>query len=331
MERFHFGLWELLAAFSVPAFLFAVLHAFFHQRQAHLTALFACLLSLPILVITEYSPLQFGANSWTAFNLPDNEIQWVINARWKITAVSAVVISLFSCTLRFLPREWKLRNFPMRETTWPAFACFAPVLLFWYCSGASPYRIPIIVDGMHGELTILHVLKHGSQFHETSVEVFRDGKFYRQENNRRFFQYRFPVFAGSTVSSSELTQDAIAFSKSTDLNNLKTPPPVKLRRWEAEGWYVLSPRGVFAFTSENGSAAPASVISLFERLDKLPLRSTPYDQKDICFGFCYDPWAGLGSLYLNQRCATSDSGQTHCRVNWEKKNPPATAGFIQHD
>ena len=40
-------------------------------------------------------------------------------------------------------------------------------------------------------------------------------------------------------------------------------------------------------------------------------RNKVKNNKDVCFGFCYDPLAGLGIVYLNDRCA--DRNGTRCK------------------
>jgi hypothetical protein len=170
---------------------------------------------------------QFPAlNSWIAFNFPDgypHSFPDVFLAKLKILFAATVVVSTACCATRLLPPGWLLRGLPIRERTWPAFAVCFLAIATWYAASASPYRVPLIVDGIWPELTVLHVEKRGIQFHETTISVVQDGKLYGQRNEETVpipirnswrlggataSHYRAGTYAGTIRSSEKLTYAA---------------------------------------------------------------------------------------------------------------------------
>jgi hypothetical protein len=195
-----------------------------------------------------------------------------------------------------------LRKIPLRERTWPVFAVCLLFIAVWYCVSVSPYRVPLIVDGVGAELTLLHVEKRGIQFHETSISVYRDGRFFVARNDRRLFHYRFANRTESGVLSEAVTTSAITMARSAQLKELRTPPATALRSWNAEGWYIRTPQNVLAFTTKYGTEPPRNVVDLFQDLESVaPTKKALWTNRDVCLGFCYDPLAGLGLVYLNDR------------------------------
>jgi hypothetical protein len=169
------------------------------------------------------------------------------------------------------------------------------------------------VDAVSPELTLLHVEKNGSQFHETGISIFEKGQVYLSQNDRRLFQYRFSVRIGSVVLSQDATTREAAFALAEELANSNTAPPVPLHSTNAEGWYARTKhRHVLAFTTEDATPPPPKLVSLFRALQSaVPATDHWGDEKDICFGFCYDPLAGLGIMYMNERC--TDRNGTRCK------------------
>jgi len=135
-------------------------------------------------------------------------------------------------------------------------------------------------------------------------------------NDRRLFQYRFPVHLGSAVLSPDSREAAIALGEEL-WNAGETELPVPLRSKNAEGWYVRAEphtkgQRILAFTTENGTSPPPKLTSVFHALESaVPETEPSRDGKDICFGFCYDPLAGLGIVFMNNRC--HDRNGTHCK------------------
>jgi hypothetical protein len=254
-------------------------------------------------------------NSWIAFNLPAGNPQFfsdVLLAKLKILLVVIVVTTTLLCVTRLLPASLVVRKIPVRERVWPALAVCFLVITLWYSISASPYRIPLIVDGAPAELTVLHIEKKGIQFHETAISVSRDGRSYVLRNDRRLFQYRFTSRGGSGVLPEATTARVLKLAQWTKLGGMSTAPAVALRNRDAEGWYVRTGYKVLAFTSEYGTEPPREVVTLFHDLDSVaPAERELRTVNDICMGFCYDPLAGLGLENMNDRCAEQNG--TRCK------------------
>jgi hypothetical protein len=183
-----------------------------------------------------------------------------------------------------------------------------------------PYRIPGALDYSSWPiLQILHVQKHGLQFHERCVKVWgRRGvpeSVSFSLNDRRLFEYRFQQKFARAELSKSLGEHVAAL--------IQSPKPVKsnrdaitpLRRWNDEGWYVMGEdMGLRVYTKENQLTPPQEVVDLFDELKKLPrTNESSEDIKDVCLGFCYDPLSGLGALYANHRCRWEETGVVECR------------------
>jgi len=95
--------------------------------------------------------------------------------------------------------------------------------------------------------------------------------------------------------------------------DLRTPEPKLLRDWNAEGWYVRLGRAQFlAYITESGAQPPPEGIEVFRAVEGLPVQERrECVVRDVCLGFCYDPYAGLGVAYLNDLCRTDRNG-TRC-------------------
>jgi hypothetical protein len=176
-----------------------------------------------------------------------------------------------------------------------------------------PWMLPVIVDRGLPDVRILHVEKRGLHFHETSVRISRDGRFWVRQYDRRLFQYRFQGLDRSGVMPETTRQRADALVRSSTLRNLRTAPAIALRSWNAEGWYISTLHSPLqAFTSEYGTTPPTGVRDLMEQIAKLPGEGQSFAIEDVCLGFCYDPVAGLGFIFLNDRCTTLPGGTTRC-------------------
>jgi hypothetical protein len=250
-------------------------------------------------------------NSWILFNLPDGDPNITI-AKLRILFVVTIVTATACALMRLLPANWTVRAIPTRERTWPAFVVCLLVIVPWYCVSASPYRIPWIVDAVWPELAILHVEKNGIQLHETTITVYRDGRFYIRRNDRRLLQYRFAVRAANGVLPHAMTARVQLLAQSPQIRSLHTLPAAALRSRTAEGWYIRTEQGTLAFTTEYGTEPPKEVVDLFRDLEPVgPAENNLEMSKDVCLGFCYDPLAGLGLRYLNDRC--KEQNGTRCK------------------
>jgi len=286
------------------AFLLASIGLFFWPRLSYCFGLISGLV-----ILQWYSRFEFsmpGLNTWITFNLPNTTPEFlddVLSAKVKILFVVTVVSSTVVCMFRLLPAAWMLKGIPIRERTWPSIAFCLLVVASWYCTSVSPYRIPLIVDGTQPELVILHVNKKGRVFRETAVRVFRDGRFFIGSNYRRLFHYRFEDSVTSGVLPEPFTARVRALTQSGELTGIRTGPAVPLRARNAEGWYVRTRQGILAFSTEYGTWPPLEVTDMFHRLESVePSEKRLGTQSDVCFGFCYDPLAGMGIVYLNDRC-----------------------------
>lgn len=310
---------ELTLIASAAALLMASVIAFRWPRISHLLGLMSGVGALYWFYSIEFGYSFPALNTWVTFNLPDGTPDSsgdILFAKLKIIfAISALAATVISAT-RLLPRNWIIRHRPVRDRLWPALVVPALATLVWYALSVSPYRIPLIVDGIPADITLLHVEKRGNQFHETGIGVFRDGRAYLFHNDRRLFQYRFPVRLGSAALTPDSREAAIALGEEL-WNAAETEPPIPLRTKNAEGWYVRAEphtkrQRILAFTTENGTPPPPRLISAFHNLESLVPETEPSrDGKDICFGFCYDPLAGLGIVFMNNRCL--DGNGTRCK------------------
>lgn len=178
---------------------------------------------------------------------------------------------------------------------------------------AMPWLVPGIVDAVSRDLRILHVERRGMRFHETSVRAMRNGEFWANHYDRRLFQYRFQLPSVSGVMPQATHERANDLAHSLLLRSLHTAPPIALRSWNAEGWYVaLRDSPLLAFTSEYGTSPLWEVKEMLEQIEKLSGIQGLVTVKDVCLGFCYDPVAALGFWYPNQCCHTLPNGSTQC-------------------
>lgn len=245
-------------------------------------------------------------NSWIGFNLADvpDLLGSLEEMRLRVLFGAALITSTSVSVNALLPVFVRFRDKPVSERIWIPLVFASAVVAFWYLRSVSPYRIPIFANGVRPELAILHIQKAGLQFHETRMSIYRNGEYYYSHNDRRLLQYRFAVEGGSGVLPSKLLTEAENLAGSLPEEG-QSGSPKPLRSWRAEGWYITTRRGrrVSAFTTENRKGAPQEVVELFRRLVAIPpVRKALPAEKDICFGFCYDPLAGLQMADLNDRC-----------------------------
>jgi hypothetical protein len=304
-------------AISPYVFALAAIALFIWPRLGHLAGLCAGLLALPWFVWTETRWPQIS-NSWIALNTTNKREDFALHfAQLKILTVGLIVIAVSGSMVRLLPANWMFRGSPLSKRTWPAFGVCFFVFAVWFGSDVMPYRLPgMITRGLPADLEILHVEKSGLQFHEVTIGVgVRVEKFNHRENRRRLFEYRFTETGGQGTLPPALSSRVLGFIQTRELQDLHTPRAKALRAWNAEGWYVFIPEKMImlAFTSENGAQAPEEVIDLFREIENEPLswKSPAMLKKDVCLGFCYDPFSGLGAVYANERCSTFADG-TRC-------------------
>jgi hypothetical protein len=311
------GYWTpIMAVTGSLIFLCACVLVFFQPTVAYLLGALAGGVAVPWFVLTESS---FSPSAWAYLNGPDDFGGATARpvAELKILSVALIAVAVTCSIFRLLPTRLLLRISPLSHRTWPALAVAVLVLAVWLQHSARPWMLPTIVDAVFPELQILHVEKRGLQFHETSASFFRNGRFWVTHNDRRLLQYRFQSRSTGGVMPPSLTDRANVLAHSTTLRNLRTASPIALRSWNAEGWYVAlgnwdSP--LLAFTSDFGTTRPQEIRDLLEQIEKLTAtqRQGSFVVEDVCLGFCYDPVAGLGFWYSNQRCHGMPDGTTQC-------------------
>jgi hypothetical protein len=286
-----------------------------NHRVGYKTGLAAGCMALPWLIWSEGFPFNFQmVNSWITFNLSDrDDFGNILLAGLKILAFGLIVIAIVVSALRLIPPRWTFRNSPLCTRTWPAFAVCIVALATWFGCAAPPYRIPMIVDSVWPELSVLHVEKQGLQFHETRVSVWRNRDFSIFRNDRRLFQYQFTqrLEEGYGLPPS-VFQHVTALVRSSQ-PQVPAIWPRTLRTWNAEGWYLLTGRTrVLVYTPELGTVPPKEITDLVHEIEvQETARKSQSYVRDVCLGFCYDPLAGLGIIYINSRCRT-DRNETRC-------------------
>jgi hypothetical protein len=313
LPRSH-GLAPAVVIASAIAFAVASAGVFIRPRPSYLLGVASGLVALHWFWQIEFWDFP-ALNSWIAFNLADGNpfsSADIFQVKLRILFAVMVVTSTACSVARLLPASWVLRKLPLRERTWPALAICFLIIASWYVVSVSPYRIPIIADGIEPGLTVLHVEKRGMQFHETAITAFRDEKLYVQRNDRRLFQYRFAVRGSLGTLPETIAARVRVLVQSAQLRDLRTAPAVALRSRNAEGWYIRTGHNVLAFTTEYGTEPPREVVDLFHDLESLaPIEKELRTEGDVCMGFCYDPLAGLGLANINDRCVERNG--TRCK------------------
>lgn len=255
-------------------------------------------------------------SAWLVFNVPPSDWAMFLPDRQRLLATIAFVVTSVYSSWRLLPARWKWRGRSLQDRDWMPALIVLFVFSGWFATSVIPYRVPLIIDADWPDVSILHVVKRGIHFHEERGTIHSHRLRYGfSTTDRKLFQYRFAEYG----SSGTLAADAMARIqqdlKSEPLKNAPIYPARPLRSWNAEGWYVTTPRGVLAFTTENALAPPRELLSAFEELRSSPRddreKDEPFVLSDVCLGFCYDPSSGLGIIYLNQRCVYHGSGY-HC-------------------
>ncbi len=250
-------------------------------------------------------------NSWIALNLPDTTGS-LKETQLRLGYGISLIFSTVCAGCALFPASWYLGGRPVREHVGLTLAVAFGIVAFWYFRSISPYRVPVFSDGPSPELAILYVEKHGLQFHETGVSVYRNGEYYYSRDERKLFQHKFVVQGGSGVLTPKLLSQVKELADSQEIRDLDIGPSKPMRSWRAGGWYVSSRRKgeVATFTTENGKEPPKEFVHLFQQLlTQASWKQLPAE-KDVCFGFCYDSLAVLHMANLNDRCGLSNG--TRC-------------------
>lgn len=305
----------LAALFGPIALLFGMLLL---RRQYRLgTSLIAigAALALPWFFLTES---RVSSNSWISMNASWNDpdlFRYIHYSQLRIASVALLLTTLILAVTRLLPSRWRLVRHPMNRLTWPAFAISPVFIAYWFATSAFPYRQPVIVDAMRPELGLLHVEKDGAVFHETRVTVYQDGRYYLTRNNRHLFRYNFSETAQEGLLTSDLRAKLKDILALPELKRTLDRAPKALHARRGEGWYTkMGSYKITAFTSENSIPPPAELRTFLADVEREPSlgKSSRYELRDVCLGFCYDPKAGLGDRAENERCSQRADGNELC-------------------
>ncbi len=263
-------------------------------RFADLIALVGALLAWPYFRLVAFPKYTFSP--WLIFNLGGESsalhFAHLIGTLTILAASTLVAATAFSA-LRVTPNAWRIGKISIRDRAWPGFAVTFLFVVTWYLRAVTPYQIPIFDIHQHlPDISVLHVEKHGLQFHETSLAFYPDGQFFFAQNDRRLFQYSFQTRWARGV----LTKDGFRL-----LDALVNSPPeftgsevssyVPPKTWNADRWFV-STKGSVTEKSVNidASEVPNEVRALFYETQKLPQEWTRQGTaRDVCLGFCYNP------------------------------------------
>jgi hypothetical protein len=256
-------------------------------------------------------------NSWVLLNASGDlaEMVYLRYAQLRIVCAALLLFALAWALIRLLPSSWHVRNLPLNQRTWPAVVIAVFVIVWWFATFAFPYRQPVIADAMASELSILHVEKNGIDFHETSLRIYRDCRFFMTHNDRRLFRYKFEeVWHGGVLTEDQCVQLKTVLGL-TDQQRTQDRAPKAPRVAHGEGWYTEMQRyEIAAFTTENATAPPAELVAFFRGIVAMPSDGPHqrYEVRDVCLGFCFDPQAGLGYRALNQRCREGADNKEYC-------------------
>ena len=267
---------------------------FMARKLGDLMGLVGALLVWPYFRLAEFNGFTFS--SWVIFNLPDGSYDSrcsTLIATLTILSIGSLFAATAYSALRLTPRTWHVGKLPLRNRAWPGFAISFLFLTGWYLTSISPYQIPIYdIHQIRPIVSVLHVEKHGLQFHETSLAFYRDGQFYFAHDDRKLFQYRFQ----GTLAKGVLAEESFR-----RLNGVANSPPefrganvasyIPPRAWNADRWFVfVEGRAARKPINVELTVAPKEVVTLFYDVQNLPLEWTKKTTKrDVCLGFCYDP------------------------------------------
>jgi len=296
---------DVLCSLSLPLLAFAAGSLRYRRALAHSTALLAAATFVPRLYMVEFTPRgRMISNAWIAFNGSNHLFlaEECLSAVITILTVALLVFAAAVAVWRLLPQRWVVRESRVSEWTWPAVIVMALFIGVWFRSSVLPYRIPGEVQYMELPIIqILHVEKHGLQFHETCVSVYQMQKMVRiTHDDRRLLNYRFQVMGADTYDvPAPLMQRVNELAHSPRLpRSLHDARNVPVRPWNADYWYACVERKDFVsyYSTKKGyTPPPPDFVMLFHDLQALQPRLEPEEKlRDVCLGFCYDPCAAMG-------------------------------------
>jgi hypothetical protein len=161
----------------------------------------------------------------------------------------------------------------------------------WYLTAASPWQVPIMdfhTVNWNARLCVLHVEKHGLQFHETSVAIRAGRNLHITHDDHRLFQYQFQeIHSDSAVPEEDfLRLQPMIYASEVQLSHYFPP-----KTWNADRWFVFSQgRPVQNLFNVERSAVPSLILAWFYKAQGLQeSKIWQVTERDVCLGFCYDP------------------------------------------
>jgi hypothetical protein len=283
---------SFVIGFGVPTiFLCSSVGVFLKPRLTYLVGLIAALLVWLWIIQNEFAYYYFS-NSWAAFNSPLDPTY----TRPVKLMIIAIVFLLFVTTcsiIRFSPATWSIRNLPVRDRTWPAFAVSLALVVVWFITAVVPYRAPLF----HHHATeqsyvfLLHVEKQGLNYHETRVGFSpRQFDFEAAYDNRSLFHYEFDEVLSRGRLPQDLSASLTELFESPEIKGLRSVSRTSLS-WNSDRWYLFSytERGPVLRGVEK-TEIPKPLLDWFYETQTLPTYATVnFVVRDVCFGFCYDP------------------------------------------
>ncbi|MGC1106228.1 MAG: hypothetical protein WA876_06795 [Candidatus Acidiferrales bacterium] len=276
------------AAFVAPAaFLLGAILVIFKRRLGWLAGLIAAGIALRFFLPWEMYDYRF-VNSWVLFNEP-GPARALIEPTVRLVAIILVIVAIIYSLLRLTPARWRIAGKPVCERSWLVFAVLLPILCAWYFTAVSPYRVPIYdLYGNRPLFRVVHVEKHGLHFHETSVIVARDGRFWLLQDERRLFQYSFEETGESGDVPAESMEAIDAVIHSGRYGNSGHSRNVSPWTWNADRWFVYSELPpVWSFTNTDAKQVPQQIVDWFSKTQGQTKQDGHTTSRDVCLGFCF--------------------------------------------
>jgi hypothetical protein len=263
---------------------------FSRPRVGYLMGLLGTLVAWPVSILREmYYPDR--ANSWLMFNLPDypGPSGTIAYAERSILCITVLIICTVTSCLRSLPSSWTVRRVPIRDRSWPIAAISLLCVAGWFFHAVAPYRVPEVEHHRTPGVTVAHLEKRGLHFCETKVTMLHDSEFYLAHDERRPLHYRSTGVVYRGVAQREDWDRAVALTNPSRLTSASHI--TRINKWDADVWLVVGERGVAVMFDSAKNPPPPELIQWQEDIEKLPKRESWHGSgnKDICFGFCYDP------------------------------------------
>lgn len=275
-------------AFVVPAvFLLSAILVVLKPWSSHLLGVIASALALHFFLPREMQDYHF-VNSWSSLNQP-GPARILVAPCLNLLTVILVIVATIHSLLRLAPGRWRIRNKPVREKNWPTFAISFTVICIWYFTAVSPYRIPIwdLYDSPP-LFRVVHVEKRGLRFHEASLIVERDGRFWLLQDNRMLFEYSFEETSASGDVPAEDMETIAAVAHSRRHQVFDKTRNVSPWTWSADRWFIYSEQPpTWSVANVDGKEVPREILDWFAKTLKKTRQTDRGTFRDVCLGFCF--------------------------------------------